>query len=173
MLGSSLRNALGKAVQLHLLFGDSPGLVCGNHASWEEERRCEGCVEPHQGSRCIWHEGLIFKMEGRSCIDAGAGIPLEIQVTPICLPSSPTSLPLRRCGTKLDLWVGVMEWQLPLVPSSQQQLMMDELSHHVPSTPVSFSPVSVKVLGRTGELSLSVPADLSASPPSSCPLCPS
>ena len=42
MLGSSFRNALGKAAQLHLLFGDSPGLVCGNHASWEEERRCKG-----------------------------------------------------------------------------------------------------------------------------------
>lgn len=65
-----------------------------------------------------------------------------------------------------------MEQQLPLPPfSQQQQLMVDELSRHVPSMPGSFSSVSVKVLGRTGELLLSAPARLSASPPSSCPLC--
>lgn len=72
----------------------------------------------------------------------------------------------------LGLRVGVMEQQLSLPPSSQQQqLMADEPSGHFPSMPVSFSSVSVKVLGRTGELSLSAPSGLSASPPSSCPLC--
>lgn len=120
-----------------------------------------------QGSRCIWYEGLIFKMEGGSYTD-GWG---EILLTPICVPSSPTSPPLRRRGTGLGLWVGLMERQLLLAPSSQQLLMMNERSCPCPSTPVSFSPVSVKMLGGTGELWLSAPAALSASPPSSCPLC--
>lgn len=30
---------------------------------------------------CIWHEGLMFKMEGRSCTDVKVGL-LEIQLTP-------------------------------------------------------------------------------------------
>lgn len=42
--GGSLRNALGKVIQLHL-FRDSPGLVYDNHANWEEERRRQGWVE--------------------------------------------------------------------------------------------------------------------------------
>lgn len=118
----------------------------------------------HQGSMCIWHEGLMFKMEGRSCTDVKVGL-LEIQLTPN-LPAIQAYL-----TSSEEVWdqVGSVgggdgtATQLPLAPSSQQQFVMDELSHHVP--------VIVKVLGGTGELSLSVPADLSASPPSSCPLC--